>query len=179
MIKLIQHVNNSSLYVDACAHGSSGYLVVIQPQLVQQQSMTYIYTNRCYCSITDLYIYTWCSAVALIVVELRPGSHYAMRDHLLFLFSNICLCLGETGRSLKTRKAEHIRNVKKHNNGSNIAKHAWDNDHVIDFDSAKIIDTGNFRSRLTLESWHTAKGRNADNNSKPLPRQCTILIKKT
>ena len=83
-----------------------------------------------------------------------------MRDHLLFLFSNICLYLGETGRSLKTRKAEHIRNVKKHNNGSNSAKHAWDNDHVIDFDSAKvidfdsakIIDTGNFRSRLTLES---------------------------
>ena len=75
-----------------------------------------------------------------------------MRDNLLFLFSNICLYIGETGRSLKTRNAEHIRNVKKHNNGSNIAKHAWDNDHVIDFDSAKIIDTGNFRSRLTLES---------------------------
>ena len=87
--------------------------------------------------------------------------------------------VGETGRSLKTRKAEHIRNVKKHNNGSNIAKHAWDNDHVIDFDNAKIIDTGNFRSRLTLESWHTAKDRNADNNSKPLPRQYTILVKKT
>ena len=24
MIKLIQHVNNSSLYIDACAHGNSG-----------------------------------------------------------------------------------------------------------------------------------------------------------
>ena len=70
-----------------------------------------------------------------------------MRDHLLFLFSNICLYLGETGRFLKRQKAEHIRNVKKHNNGSNIAKHAWDNDHVFDFDNAKIIDTGNFRSR--------------------------------
>ena len=57
--------------------------------------------------------------------------------------------IGETGRSLKTRKAEHIRNVKKHNSGSNIAKHAWDNDHVIDFDNAKVFDTGNFRSRLT------------------------------
>ena len=85
--------------------------------------------------------------------------------------------MGETGRSLKTRKAEHIRNVKKDNNGSNIAKHEWDND-VIDFDNAKIIDTGNFRSRLTLESWHTAKDRIADNNSKPLPRQYTILVKK-
>ena len=47
--------------------------------------------------------------------------------------------IGETGRSLKTRKAEHIRSVKKHNSGSNIAKHPWDNDHVIDFDSAKVI----------------------------------------
>ena len=78
-----------------------------------------------------------------------------MRDPLLFLFSSICLYIGETGRSLKRRKAEHIRNVKKHNNGSNIAKHARDNDPVIDFDNAKIIDTGNFRSRLTLESMHT------------------------
>ena len=25
MIKLIQHVNNSSLYIDACAHGNSVY----------------------------------------------------------------------------------------------------------------------------------------------------------
>ena len=51
--------------------------------------------------------------------------------------------------------------------------------HVIDFDNAKFIDIGNFRSRLTLESWHTAKDRNADNNSKPLPQQYTVLIKKT
>ena len=46
MIKLIQHVNNSSQCIDACAHGNSAYLVVIQPQSLQQQSMRYIYTNR-------------------------------------------------------------------------------------------------------------------------------------
>ena len=45
-IKLIQHVNNSSLYIDACAHRNSAYLLVIQPQLVQQQSMPHIYPNR-------------------------------------------------------------------------------------------------------------------------------------
>ena len=72
---------------------------------------------------------------------------------------------------LSHQKAEHIRNVKKHNSGSNIAKHAWDNDHVIDFDNAKVIDIGIFRNRLTLESWHTAKDSNADNNSK----QCTCI----
>ena len=46
MIKLIQHVNNSSLYIDACAHGNSVYPVVIQPQSLQQQSMrVYIYKS--------------------------------------------------------------------------------------------------------------------------------------
>ncbi len=86
--------------------------------------------------------------------------------------------IGETGRSLKTRKSEHVRNVKQNKDGSNIAKHAWDCDHVIDFDNSKVIDKGKFRNRLTLESWHTAKDKNADNNSKPLPRQYTALIRK-
>ena len=30
---------------------------------------------------------------------------------------------------------------------------------------------GNYRVRKTLESWHTAKTVDAENNSKPLPRQ--------
>ena len=37
---------------------------------------------------------------------------------------------------VKTRKAEHIRNVKQQKNGSNIAKHAWDNKHMIDFNNS-------------------------------------------
>ncbi len=39
--------------------------------------------------------------------------------------------VGETGRSFGTRKKEHIRNVKNHKEGSNIAKHAWDMDHIM------------------------------------------------
>ena len=35
--------------------------------------------------------------------------------------------IGETGRSLETRKTEHIRNVEQHENGSNIEKYAWNN----------------------------------------------------
>ena len=66
-------------------HGNSAYLVVIQPQLVQQQSMTYINTNRSYYSITDLYLYTSCFAVALIVVELRPGRHYCHAHMHLYI----------------------------------------------------------------------------------------------
>ena len=35
---------------------------------------------------------------------------------------------------------------------------------------------GDYRVRKTLESWHTAKTVDADNNSKPLPRQYSILL---
>ncbi len=68
--------------------------------------------------------------------------------------------MGETGRSFKTRKSEDIRNVKQNKSGSNVAKHSWDNDHIIDFDNEKIIDKGKFQCRLTLESWHTIKYNN-------------------
>ena len=54
--------------------------------------------------------------------------------------------------------------------------HAWQNNHSIDFDNACVIDKGNYRVRKTLESWHTAKIIDADNNSKPLPRQYSILL---
>jgi len=84
--------------------------------------------------------------------------------------------IGETGRCLQTRKKEHIRNIKNFNKGSNIASHAWLNDHSIDFDNARVIDKGNFRVRKTLESWHTAITNHADNNAKQLPRQYSILF---
>ena len=53
---------------------------------------------------------------------------------------------------------------------------AWLNDHSIDFDSARVIDKGNFCVRKTLESWHTAITNHADNNAKQLPRQYSILF---
>ena len=48
--------------------------------------------------------------------------------------------------------------------GSNIANHAWKNDHTIDFENGKVIDRGNFRIRKTLESWHTTITNEVDNN---------------
>ena len=86
--------------------------------------------------------------------------------------------VGETGRSFQTWKKEHIRNVKNCKKGSNIAKHAWDYDHKIDFENGKVIDSGNYRTRKTLESWHTATITNSDNNSKPLPKQYATLVRK-
>ena len=53
MIKLIQHVNNSSLYIDACAHGNSAYLIVIQPQLSATTEQAYIHTNIIFFSLLD------------------------------------------------------------------------------------------------------------------------------
>ena len=84
----------------------------------------------------------------------------------------------ETGRCFEKRKKEHMKNVKLRMTGSNIANHDFTHDHRIDFDNGHIIDKGNYRQRKTLESWHTAKTTNADNNSKRLPEQYTILLHK-
>ena len=45
------------------------------PQTVSAKTL-YLRIRPSKYSITDLYIYTSCSAVAVIVVELRPGRHY-------------------------------------------------------------------------------------------------------
>ena len=84
--------------------------------------------------------------------------------------------IGETGRCSSMRKKDHIRNVKLCKTGSNIAAHAWYNNHSIDFNTARVIDKGNFRIQKILESWHTANTNEADNNFKPLLKQCSILL---
>ena len=86
--------------------------------------------------------------------------------------------VGETGRCFETRKNKHIRNVKQNTAGSNMAKHFWANDHTINFEDGQVIDRGNYRTRKTLESWHTAVTAESDNNSKPLPEQYRILLNK-
>ena len=55
-----------------------------------------------------------------------------------------------------------------------FAKHAWDHDHKIDFENGKLIDSGNYRTRKTLESWRTAIITNSDNISKPLLKEVGI-----
>jgi hypothetical protein len=77
--------------------------------------------------------------------------------------------MGETGRAFEIWKKGHGRNVKKRSyiNGSNLGSHSRHNGHDIDFEKGVIIDTGNYRSKETLESWHTEKTKDAD--SKPLP----------
>ena len=75
--------------------------------------------------------------------------------------------IGETGRAFNTQKKEHLRNTKIAAKGSGIANHAWSNNHAIDYENASIIVKGIFRTRKTLEAWHTKVTPNAENNSCP------------
>lgn len=50
------------------------------------------------------------------------------------------LLVRQVDHLIETLKKEHIRNVKNCQKDSNIAKHAWDNDHRIDFDNAEVLD---------------------------------------
>ena len=79
--------------------------------------------------------------------------------------------LSKRGRIVK-------RNVKQSKSGSNIAKHAWTQDHKINFDECEILDKATYRHRATLESWHTATTVNSDNNAQHLPEQYRFLLKK-
>ena len=48
---------------------------------------------------------------------------------------------------------------------------------LLTFKNSQVIDKGSSRIRKTLESWHTASINHADNNSRPLPSQYSILLK--
>ncbi len=61
------------------------------------------------------------------------------------------IALGHTyekqgGKAFETRKKEHVRNEKNYRDSSNIASHAWENGHKVDFENGEIIDEGNFRT---------------------------------
>ena len=58
-----------------------------------------------------------------------------------------------------------------------VSNHTWSNNYSIDFKNVAVIDKGDYRVLKTLESWHTAMTTDAENNSKPLPRQYLILLK--
>ena len=77
----------------------------------------------------------------------------------------------------KKGEMKTIKNKKNKKAMYRRAKHAWSFDHRIDFDNSSVIDKGSFRIRKTLEAWHTSATKHADNNSKPIPNQYSILFK--
>ena len=70
-----------------------------------------------------------------------------------------------------------MRNVKTCANGSNIAKHAWPFGHRIDFDNSCVIDKGSFRIKKNFGGLAHLCTKRADNNSKKIPNQYSILFK--
>nr|VZH90247.1 unnamed protein product [Spirometra erinaceieuropaei] len=62
-------------------------------------------------------------------------------------------CVGETGRQLRTRMAEHAAAVRRNDASSQVAAHSTRSDHTFKFDEAEILARGDNRvSRELLES---------------------------
>ena len=53
------------------------------------------------------------------------------------------------GRGFTTRKKEHIINGKNYTKGSNIANHAWTNNHIIDFEIGNVYAKAIIRMKKT------------------------------
>nr|VZI41480.1 unnamed protein product [Spirometra erinaceieuropaei] len=64
--------------------------------------------------------------------------------------------VGETGRQLRTRMAEHAAAVRRNDASSQVAAHSTRSGHTFKFDEAEILARGDNRvSRELLESWFT------------------------
>nr|VZI32229.1 unnamed protein product [Spirometra erinaceieuropaei] len=82
--------------------------------------------------------------------------------------------VGETGRQLRTRMAEHAAAVRRNDASSQVAAHSTGCGHTFKFDEAEILARGDNRvSRELLESWFT--GPQSINNCNDLPIQYSVL----
>ncbi|BHF60453.1 hypothetical protein SprV_0100341800 [Sparganum proliferum] len=78
--------------------------------------------------------------------------------------------VGETGRQLRTRMAEHAAAVRRNDASSQVAAHSTRPDHTFKFDEAEILARGDNRvSRELLESWFTGPQSINKCNELPLP----------
>ncbi|BHF60481.1 hypothetical protein SprV_0100344600 [Sparganum proliferum] len=82
--------------------------------------------------------------------------------------------VGETGRQLRTRMAEHAAAVRRNDASSQVAAHSTRPGHTFKFDEAEILARGDNRvSRELLESWFT--GPQPINKCNDLPIQYSVL----
>ncbi|BHF66893.1 hypothetical protein SprV_0200991600 [Sparganum proliferum] len=78
--------------------------------------------------------------------------------------------VGETGRQLRTRMAEHAAAVRRNDASSQVAAHSTRPGHTFKFDEAEILARGDNRvSRELLESWFTGPQSINKCNELPLP----------
>ena len=90
--------------------------------------------------------------------------------------------IGETGRSLKTRRSEHISAVKHLNTKkSALAEHANNTGHSIDWSATSVVATEQkLQQRKWLEACVIAKGKNIlfnRDNGRTLPGNYLCLLK--
>ena len=63
-----------------------------------------------------------------------------MRSPAKYVIRDTCT-IGETGRTLKKRIAKHKLAVKRGDTNNGIAVHAWEAQHHVDWEGAKVRDT--------------------------------------
>ena len=67
--------------------------------------------------------------------------------------------VGQTGRKLETRRAEHRADVRTANPDSQVAQHTMEYDHRFDFEAMHVIGRGkNVAERLVKEAWLSDNG---------------------
>ena len=72
--------------------------------------------------------------------------------------------IGETGRTLNKRITEHKLAVKRGDTNNGIAVHAWEAQHHVDWEGAKVRDTEpNLWKRKVLEAIHIQAQENNNN----------------
>ena len=71
--------------------------------------------------------------------------------------------VGETGRTLGERLAEHKRAVRQWSTSSEIAKHVMEEGHSVDWEAASIVAReGCYRKRIFKEAWFTKVHRSSN-----------------
>ncbi|BHF78724.1 hypothetical protein SprV_0602183800 [Sparganum proliferum] len=111
----------------------------------------------------------------------RPASVNETKDLLLrqetsgVVYRIWCICgqsnyVGENGRQLRTRMAEHAAAVRRNDASSQVAAHSTRSGHTFNFEEDEILARGDNRvSRELLESWFTGPQSISKCNVLPLP----------
>ncbi|BHF61277.1 hypothetical protein SprV_0100425000 [Sparganum proliferum] len=92
---------------------------------------------------------------------MKPKDPLPRRETSGVVYRIWCSCgqsnyVGETGRQLRTRMAEHAAAVRRNDASSQVAAHSARPGHTFKFDEAEILARGGNRvSRELLESWFT------------------------
>ena len=75
-----------------------------------------------------------------------------------------CSYIGETGRNLQKRLTEHKAAVRRGDRNNGIAVHAWDHDHRVDWEAARVLEQEpRYWKRQTLEAIHIMRHGNTTN----------------